>query len=83
MKELGHTAPQGSARRYLSTSGTAGNCGVGLWHHTEDYLETSSKEVLRDDKQGPVSPCMPDTFQAGEQEHARVETAMKEPLGAL
>lgn len=34
----------------------------------------SSKEVLNDDKQDHVSPCTPDTFQSGEQEHARVES---------
>lgn len=81
--KLGHTALQGSPWRHLSTSGTAGNHGLRLWHHTEDSWETSSEEVLKGNKQGLVSPCTPDTFRSGEQEHARVERALKEPSEAL
>lgn len=80
MKEPGHLALQGSPWRHLSTSGTTGNCDEGLWHSTEDYCEASSKVVLKDDKQGHVSP---DTFQSEEQEHARVQRALKEPSRAL
>lgn len=77
MKEL---APQDCPWRHLSTLGTAGNRGEGLWHSTEDYGEASSKVVLKDDKQGHVCP---DTFQSEEQEHTRVKRALKEPSRAL
>lgn len=37
--------------------------------------------MLKDGKQGHVSPCIPDVLIAGMHEHTRVERDLKEPSG--
>lgn len=73
-KQAGHNTLWCSLWINLSISETVGSHGLKLC--------TDSKEVLKDGKQGHVSPCIPDAFQLWDQEHTRVERDLKGPSGA-